>query len=146
MSNTAHFLYFFVVFLLFKEVPGYFPKLIGLAKGSPINSSSTCGQTRTKYCDSSTLGAKICTQKDCHFDCCSTCSNSAPKSYNLEKPRSTLVGVFRGEPRPGKTKNSLGFDSRNGSKIAVRPLPTIDYKRKGFTISVWLNQSSGNTG
>lgn len=146
MARVAHLLVFFTLTLQFREAASYFPTLRDLAQKSSIRSSSTCGQTSSKYCDASSLSSRTCTEKVCHYGCCSTCTSSTPSSHNLGASSNTLYEIYSGEPRPGKTSHSLGFDSLKDSKIEVRRLPSIDHKNKGFTICVWVNQSHGNTG
>ena len=147
MRPVAHLL--FVVFALSQcggVTARYFPDLQDLALGSPMKSSSTCGETNSKYCAATSLGpGNTCTEKDCKFSCCDTCTSSPPTANNLGRT-GTKSNVYSGQPRPEKTDYSLGFDSRKNSKISVSRISAIDHEKRGFTICVWVNQTDGNVG
>ena len=147
-SLVAHLLFVSLVFVSQCGVTAkYFPQLQDVALGSKIRSSSTCGKTSSKYCDATSLGPSItCTEKECKLGCCPTCTSSGPTTNDLQGPGNRRYNIFNGQPRPGRTDSSLGFNSRQNSKISVLRISNIDHETDGFSISVWVNQTKGNTG
>ncbi len=146
MGRYAHLLVVFIACCVaFCQAKAYFPKLRDFAENSPIKASSTCGETEMKYCDANTLRRAKCTEEVCKFACCPTCSDASPNEQNLAD-RGRFTDIYDGQPRPGTTQNSLGFDAQKGSYIDVGRLPSVDHKTKGFTICVWVNQTTGNEG
>ena len=144
MGHTAHFLVVLSACLLVFCEARYFPDLRDFAEKSSIKASSTCGETETNYCDAKTLNRPSCTEKVCKYACCLTCSDALPNARNLAA--GGKMDIYDGQPRPGTSQNSLGFNGQRGSYIEVRRLPPVDHKTKGFTICVWVNQTSGNQG
>ena len=146
MGHTAHLLVVIIAcFVVLCQATGYFPKLRDFAENSEIKASSTCGETEMKYCEANTLLRATCTQEVCKQACCPSCSDVSPNHQDLvELRRSTEI--YNGEPRPGTTGNSLGFDAGKGSHSEVARLPPVDHKNKGFTLCFWANQTLGNEG
>ena len=147
MGRAAHLLVIFVACLpAFCQARGHFPAIKDYAENSLIKASSTCGETETKYCDAKTIKQPTCTEKVCKYACCTTCSDVSPNPENLAVNRGRFNGIYDGQPRPTTTQNSLGFNPHRGSYIDVTKLPSVDHKTNGFTICVWVNQTSGNQG
>lgn len=147
MGRAVHLLVCSMCFFVFCEAKGYFPRLRDFAEKSSIKSSSTCGETETKYCDATTLVRSVCgTEKTCKYSCCTTCSKDSPIARNLAADKRTYIDIYEGKPRPGSMQNSLGFDGNRGSYIEVLRLPSVEHKTKGFTVCVWVNQTLGNKG
>ena len=125
---------------------GYFPKLEDLAVLKPITSSSTCGATSSKYCQSLAKQTSLttCVEKNCEFACCTNCGSAKPVPTDLALT-SNKVGVTQdGDPRNGTIVRSFRFQGNS----YLRPLrvPFIDFQNPGFTISVWIKQKAGNKG
>ena len=136
----------FICHILSTYGQGYFPKLVDLAELKPITSTSTCGATSSKYCQSSTRQTSLqtCFQETCKFDCCEDCGSSKPVPSDLAE-RSNKFGVTQdGDPRNGTIIRSFRF--QGDSYIQPLRVPTIDYVNLGFTISVWIKQKKGNKG
>ena len=145
MGRTAHLLVIFsACFLASCHARNYFPSIKDFAEKSVIKTSSTCGEIESKYCDATNLPR--CTEKTCKYACCADCSDVPPKPTNLAGNRRTYFAIYDGQPRPTTSHNSLGFDTNRGSYIEVTRLPSVDHKINGFTICVWVNQTSGNQG
>ena len=125
---------------------GYFPNLVDLAVLKPINSSSTCGATSTKYCQSSTRASslQICDNRTCKFDCCSSCGDSKPVAKDLAGFSSKQGVTQDGDPRNGSSVSSFRF--QGNSYILPLRVPAINYVNPGFTVSVWIKQKAGNKG
>ena len=122
---------------------GYFPKLVDLAELKPISSSSTCGATSSKYCQSTTrlTSLQTCVEKTCEFRCCAKCASTKPVATDLAQFYSGSTGVTQDSaPRNGSSVNSLSI-SRKFLYTTCK-----DYKNTGFTISVWIKQKAGNKG
>ena len=144
MGYTAHLLAILIsCFVVFCEAK-YFPKARNFAEKSSIKASSTCGEIEMTYCDAKTLSSTPCTNKICKYACCPTCSNVSPNSNKLADGRK--ISIYDGKPRPGSTENSLGFDEQKGSYIDIRKLDSVDHQTKGFSICLWVNQTTGNRG
>ena len=141
----------FVLLLFFCHIlstygQGYFPKLVDLSELKPITSTSTCGATSSKYCQSTTTQTSLqtCFEQMCKFDCCTDCGTSKPVPSDLAE-RSNKFGVMQdGDPRNGTIVRSLRF--QGDSYIQPLRVPSINYMNPGFTISVWIKQKKGNKG
>ena len=122
-----------------------FPDVEDLSKLKPISSSSTCGETASKYCKSSDRESSlnICSEETCKFDCCADCGSKKPSPSNLVNP-ANIHNIQRDESRPNSSDRSYGF--HGNSYIQPLRVPSIDYVNKGFTISVWIKQTAGNRG
>lgn len=125
---------------------GYFPVLVDLAALKPISATSTCGATSSKYCSSRTSSdsVKTCVEKTCKLDCCPTCGSKSPTNYDLSI--GTRIGIESGPPRIGSNVSSLRFQLSRTSSISPSYIPFIEYISKGFAISVWIKQVTGNKG
>ena len=125
---------------------GYFPNLVDLAVLKPISSSSTCGETSSKYCQSSTRASslQICEERTCKFGCCSSCGNSKPVAGDLAEFSSKQGVTQDGDPRNGSNVSSFRF--QGNSVILPRRVPSINYVNPGFTVSVWIKQKARNKG
>ena len=142
---------FNVLLLIFSHLSstygqGYFPKLEDLAVLKPITSSSTCGATSSKYCQSLTKQTSLtnCVEKNCEFACCTNCSSAKPVPTDLAQT-SNEVGVTQdGDPRNGTIVRSFRF--QGNSSLQPLWIPFIDFQNPGFTISVWIKQKAGNKG
>ena len=136
----------FVWYISLTYGQGYFPKLVDLAELKPITSTSTCGATSSKYCQSSIRQTSLqtCFEQTCKFDCCEDCGSSKPVPSDLALI-SDKVGVTQdGDPRNGTIVRSFRF--QGDSYILPRRVPAINYVNPGFTISVWIKQKKGNKG
>ena len=125
---------------------GFFPKLVDLAELKPITSTSTCGATSSKYCESSIRQTSLqtCTEQTCKFDCCANCGSRKPVPLDLAQ-FSNKIGVTQdGDPRNGSIVRSFRF--QGDSYIQPLRVPVINYVTKGFTISAWIKQKKGNKG
>ena len=143
----------FILIILFVWHPislhgqGYFPKLVDLAELKPISSSSTCGGTSSKYCQSTTrlTSLQTCVEKTCEFQCCANCASTKPVATDLAQFYSGSTGVTQdGAPRNGSSVNSYRF--QGNSYIQPVRIPGVNYENTGFTISVWIKQKAGNKG
>ena len=125
---------------------GYFPKLEDLAVLKPITSSSTCGATSSKYCQSLAKQTSLtnCVEKNCEFACCTNCGSAKPVPTDFALA-SNKVGVTQdGDPRNGTIVRSFRF--QGNSYLQPLRVPFIDFQNPGFTISVWIKQKAGNKG
>ena len=143
---------FLIFFLLFIWQPpssygqGFFPNLVDLAVLKPISSSSTCGTTSSKYCQSLTTQSSLqsCEEKTCKFDCLANCCSSKPVGRDLTQ-FSIKSGVTQdGDPRNGSSVNSFRF--QGNAYIQPQRIPGVNYVNPGFTVSVWIKQKSRNKG
>ena len=125
---------------------GFFPKLVDLAELKPITSTSTCGATSSKYCESSIRQTSLqtCTEQTCKFDCCANCGSSKPVPSDLAQFSNKFRVTQDGDPRNGSIVRSFRF--QGDSYIQPLRVPAINYVTKGFTISVWIKQKKGNKG
>ena len=125
---------------------GYFPKLVDLAQLKPITSTSTCGATSSKYCQSTVRQTSLqtCVAETCKFDCCTDCGSSKPVPSDLAEPSNKFGVIQDGDPRNGTIIRSFRF--QGDSYIQPRSVPSINYVNPGFTISVWIKQKKGNKG
>ena len=147
MGRAAHlFIVFMSCLLASCQAQGYNLNIINLAKQSLITASSTCGKNESKYCDPKTLRSARCTEKVCKSACCPTCTDTSPTAQNLANGGSRLLEITSEPGGPGTTQNLFGFDEQKGSYIEVRRLPIVNHKADGFTICVWVNQTTGNEG
>ena len=143
---------FLILFLLFiwhspsSYGKGFFPNLVDLAVLKPVSSSSTCGATSSKYCQSSTRQSSLptCEEKTCKFDCCANCGSSKPVGRVLAQ-FSIKSGVTQdGDPRNGSSINSFRF--QGNAYIQPQRIPGVNYINPGFTVSVWIKQKARNKG
>lgn len=125
---------------------GYFPKLVDLAVLKPITSTSTCGETSSKYCQSLSRATSLqtCVEKTCKFDCCTNCGSARPVAIDLAQSSNKVRVIQDGDPRNGSIVRSFRF--QGDSYIQPLRMPTINYVDPGFTISVWIKQKQGNKG
>lgn len=125
---------------------GYFPKLVDLAVLKPITSTSTCGATASKYCQSLTTQESLqtCVEKTCEFACCTDCGAAKPVPTDLAQFSNKIRVTQDGDPRNGSIVRSFRF--QGDSYIQPIRLPSINYVNPGFTISVWIKQKAGNNG
>lgn len=125
---------------------GYFPKLVDLAELKPITSTSTCGSTTSKYCESSIRQTSLqtCVEQTCKFDCCANCGSSKPVPSDLAEFSDKFGVTQDGDPRNGTIVRSFRF--QGDSHIRPLRVPAINYVNPGFTISVWIKQKKGNKG
>ena len=143
---------FFTLIMLFIWHPislhgnNYFPKLVDLAELKPISSSSTCGATSSKYCQSSSKQSSLqtCVEKTCEFRCCANCASTKPVATDLAQVSSNTGVTQDGDPRNGSSVNSYRF--QGNSFIQPFRIPGVNYENPGFTISVWIKQKAGNKG
>ena len=128
------------------QAKGYFPNLVDLAVLKPISSSSTCGATSSRYCQSSTRASslQICEERTCKFDCCSSCGDSKPVARDLAEFSSKQGVTQDGDPRNGSNVSSFRF--QGNSYISPLRVPSITYVNPGFTVSVWIKQKARNKG
>ena len=141
-----------LIFLLFiwhissTHSQGFFPGLVDLAELKPITSTSTCGSTTSKYCQSTTGQSSLqtCTEETCKFDCCVDCGSSKPVPSDLGQDSNKFGVTQDGDPRNGTIIRSFRF--QGDSQIQPRRIPAINYTKPGFTISVWIKQKKGNKG
>ena len=124
----------------------YFPKFVDLAELKPISSSSTCGATSSKYCQSSSKQSSLqtCVEKTCEFRCCANCASTKPVATDLAQVSSNTSVTQDGDPRNGSSVNSYRF--QGNSYIQPFRIPGVTYVNPGFTISVWIKQKAGNKG
>ena len=146
---------FFTLILLWHPIylhgQGYFPKLVDFAELKPIRSTSTCGATSSKYCQSTTrlTSLQTCVEKTCEFRCCANCSSTKPVATDLAQFYSGSTGVTQdGAARNGSSVNSYRFQGNSYIHPFIQPvrIPGVNYENSGFTISVWLKQKAGNKG
>ncbi|XP_067031738.1 usherin-like isoform X1 [Acropora muricata] len=125
---------------------GYFPDLRDLSALKPITSSSTCGAQAMVYCQSfrSNSSLRTCFVSTCEFACCSSCGSSKPVPTDLAQNSVNQRVLQDGEPRNGSSVNSYRF--QGNSYLQPLRVPSVDYVRTGFTLSVWIKQRAGNRG
>ena len=124
----------------------YFPRLLDLAELKPISSSSTCGATPSKYCQSTSRQTSLqtCVENTCEFRCCANCGSIKPVATDLAQISSNTAVTQDGDPRNGSSVNSYRF--QGNSYIQPLRIPGVSYVNPGFTISVWIKQKAGNKG
>ena len=136
----------FICHILSTYGQGYFPKLVDLAELKPITATSTCGETSSKYCKSTSRQTSLqtCSEETCKFDCCADCGSSKPVPFDLAQTSNKFNVMQDGDPRNGTIIRSFRF--QGDSYIQPLRVPAINYVNPGFTISVWIKQKKGNKG